>query len=74
MKRFGGGSSPKIFPCSTTLLSGFYGDMFQNPLNTGFSEQIDEKRAKGMGIGGFIMKPAGMKKMAQKVREVLDAQ
>ena len=43
-------------------------------LCTGFSEQMDEKKAKEMGIRGFIMKPVGMKKMAQKVREVLDAQ
>ena len=43
-------------------------------LCTGFSDQIEEKRAEEMGIRGFLTKPAGMKAMSEKVREVLDAQ
>ena len=42
-------------------------------LCTGFSEQIDEKRAKDMGIQGYIMKPIVMREMANKIREVLEA-
>jgi response regulator RpfG family c-di-GMP phosphodiesterase len=41
-------------------------------LCTGFSEQIGEKRAKDMGIRGFVMKPIVMRVMANKIREVLD--
>ncbi|EMS80717.1 PAS domain S-box protein [Desulfotignum phosphitoxidans] len=41
-------------------------------LCTGFSERIDNKKAKTIGIRGLLMKPAGMKDFAQKVQEVLD--
>ncbi len=40
-------------------------------LCTGFSEQIDENRAKRMGIIAFVMKPIVMSKMAVTIREVL---
>jgi len=42
-------------------------------LCTGFSEQIGDKRAKDMGIQGYIMKPIVMRELANKIREVLDA-
>ena len=38
---------------------------------TGFSEQIDEKKAKAMGIKAFVMKPIVMSRMANTIREVL---
>jgi len=41
-------------------------------LCTGFSEQIDEKRAEEMGINAFVVKPIVMRQMAQTIREVLD--
>jgi CheY-like chemotaxis protein len=41
-------------------------------LCTGFSEQIDEIRAKGMGISAFIMKPVVAREIANTIREVLD--
>jgi CheY-like chemotaxis protein len=41
-------------------------------LCTGFSEQIDERRAKEMGISAFVMKPVFMLNMANTIREVLD--
>jgi len=41
-------------------------------LCTGFSEQIDERRAKEMGISAFVMKPIVMREMANTIREVLD--
>jgi CheY-like chemotaxis protein len=41
-------------------------------LCTGFSEQIDEIRAKGMGIRAFIMKPVIARDIANTIREVLD--
>jgi PAS domain S-box-containing protein len=40
-------------------------------LCTGFSEQIDEKKAKGMGIRAFVMKPIVMRQIANTIREVL---
>jgi len=40
-------------------------------LCTGFSELIDEKEAKSMGFGGFLMKPILMADMANVIREVL---
>ena len=39
---------------------------------SGFSEQIDEKKAIEMGIKAFIRKPFTQAKMAQTVRKVLD--
>ena len=41
-------------------------------LCTGFSEQIDERRAEEMGISAFVMKPIVMRYMANTIREVLD--
>jgi len=41
-------------------------------LCTGFSEQIDEKRADEMGISAFVMKPIVMSQMANTIRQVLD--
>jgi len=41
-------------------------------LCTGFSEQIDEKKAKEMGIKAFIMKPIVMREIANTIRKVLD--
>ena len=41
-------------------------------LCTGFSEQIDESRAKEMGISAFLMKPIVMHDIANTIREVLD--
>jgi PAS domain S-box-containing protein len=39
---------------------------------TGFSEQIDEKGAKEMGIRAFLMKPIIMQKITNTIRQVLD--
>ena len=41
-------------------------------LCTGFSEQVDEKMAKEMGISAFIMKPIVIHDIANIIREVLD--
>ncbi len=41
-------------------------------LCTGFSEQINERQAKSMGIGAFVMKPIMMGDMAHTLRKVLD--
>lgn len=41
-------------------------------LCTGFSEQIDEKRAKEMGISAFVMKPVLLGQIANIIRDVLD--
>ena len=41
-------------------------------LCTGFSEQIDERRAEEMGISAFVMKPIVMREIADTIREVLD--
>lgn len=39
---------------------------------TGFSEQIDEKTAKELGISAFVIKPIVMRDIADTIREVLD--
>lgn len=39
---------------------------------TGFSERIDEKEAKAIGIGAVLKKPLLMRELAQKIRNVLD--
>jgi PAS domain S-box-containing protein len=39
---------------------------------TGFSEKINEKKAKALGIKGFLMKPVVKSDMAQMVRRVLN--
>jgi len=41
-------------------------------LCTGFSDENDEKRAKTMGIKGFLMKPVSLDNLAVTVRKVLD--
>ena len=41
-------------------------------LCTGFSDENDEKRAKAMGIKGFLMKPVATGDLAEMVRKVLD--
>jgi DNA-binding NarL/FixJ family response regulator len=42
-------------------------------LCTGFSDENDVKRAKAIGVKGFLMKPAAMGDLAEMVRKVLDA-
>jgi CheY-like chemotaxis protein len=39
---------------------------------TGYSEKINEQRADELGIQGLIMKPFTIRRLARKVREVLD--
>jgi PAS domain S-box-containing protein len=39
---------------------------------TGYSEQIDESRAKALGIKGFLMKPFTIRELSKTVRQVLD--
>ena len=41
-------------------------------LCTRFSEKIDERRAKEMGISAFVMKPIVMRDIANTIREVFD--
>lgn len=41
-------------------------------LCTGFSEQINEKEAKWMGIDAFVMKPIHIHEIAKAVRDVLN--
>ena len=41
-------------------------------LCTGFSAEITEEKAKGMGIRGFVSKPILKKDIAEIIREVLD--
>ena len=41
-------------------------------LCTGFSDQIDEHKAKVMGIRAYVMKPIVMRQIANTSREVLD--
>jgi len=42
-------------------------------LCTGFSEQIDERKSKAIGIRAFMMKPIIAEEMAETVRKVLDS-
>jgi YesN/AraC family two-component response regulator len=42
-------------------------------LCTGFSEMINEEKAKSLGIRAFIMKPVIRTDLAQSVRKVLDS-
>ena len=39
---------------------------------TGFSARIDQKKAKAIGVKGFLMKPVVRSEMAKMVRKVLD--
>ena len=41
-------------------------------LSTGFSEHINEEKAKALGIRAFVMKPIVMSEMAETIRKVLD--
>ena len=41
-------------------------------LCTGFSEQINKRRAEEMGISAYVMKPIVMGQIANTIREVLD--
>jgi len=39
---------------------------------TGYSEKIDEQRAKGLGIKGLMMKPFTIRSLSKTVRDALD--
>jgi len=39
---------------------------------TGFSNKVDNEKAKATGIRGFVMKPVVMSELGKKIREVLD--
>ena len=39
---------------------------------TGYSEKMDERRARDLGIKGLIMKPFTIRKLSKTVRDVLD--
>jgi two-component system cell cycle sensor histidine kinase/response regulator CckA len=39
---------------------------------TGFSERLNEEKAKAMGIRGFLNKPIVKSEMAKMIRNVLD--
>jgi len=41
-------------------------------LCTGFSETMSEEKAASLGIKSFLLKPIVMRKLSQKIREVLD--
>ena len=41
-------------------------------LCTGFSNKVDNEKARAAGIRGYVMKPVVMSKLANKIREVLD--
>jgi FixJ family two-component response regulator len=41
-------------------------------LCTGFSEVISEKKAKSVGIRGYVMKPVVQTQIANTIRQVLD--
>ena len=43
-------------------------------LCTGFSEKIDEKKAKAIGVADYIEKPLDMRDYAMKIRKVLDVE
>ena len=67
-------SSKKLMPTVMELagkLMGLRGDL-PIILCTGFSRQIDEEKAKRMGIGAFVMKPIVMDEIAHRIRYVLD--
>jgi nitrogen-specific signal transduction histidine kinase/ActR/RegA family two-component response regulator len=42
-------------------------------LCTGFNEQIDEQKAKAIGIKAFLMKPLTLNRLARTVRAVMDS-
>jgi DNA-binding response OmpR family regulator len=39
---------------------------------TGYSERIDEQRAKDLGVKGLMMKPFTIRSLSKTVRDVLD--
>jgi CheY-like chemotaxis protein len=39
---------------------------------TGYSQSLDQARAAGMGIQGFVMKPIQIDEIAAAVRKVLE--
>ena len=39
---------------------------------TGHSSLIDEKKARQMGIAGFVMKPVSTREIAETIRKILD--
>lgn len=39
---------------------------------TGYSERLDEEKAKSLGVNGFLMKPVHKSDMASLIRKVLD--
>jgi CheY-like chemotaxis protein len=39
---------------------------------TGYSERIDERRARDLGIKGLMMKPFTIRRLSKTVRDVLD--
>ncbi|MBC8463937.1 MAG: response regulator [Deltaproteobacteria bacterium] len=41
-------------------------------LCTGFSEKVNEKSAKEIGISAFVLKPIIMNELAKAIRQVLD--
>jgi CheY-like chemotaxis protein len=41
-------------------------------LCTGYSEDMDEHRARQLGIRRFVAKPVDNRELAQTIREVLD--
>jgi CheY-like chemotaxis protein len=41
-------------------------------LCTGFSEQINEQKARAIGIKAFLMKPLTVTRLAKAVRSVMD--
>jgi CheY-like chemotaxis protein len=43
-------------------------------LCTGFSEKMNAKKAKSIGVRGFLMKPVVARELAEMVREVLNKQ
>jgi len=42
-------------------------------LCTGFSEDVDEKQARGMGIRGFLMKPFKIQELTSMIRRMISA-
>ena len=39
---------------------------------TGYSEKIDEKRARDLGVRGLVMKPFTIRSLSKTVRDALD--
>jgi DNA-binding NtrC family response regulator len=41
-------------------------------LNSGYSDQTDEKKAMDMGIKAYLIKPMNITQLAKTIRDVLD--